>query len=531
MRDFASRRLPALATLAAAVLTLAGCGASTGSSASSAPASQGADPRSWSAVDIPGSQVDAAIASLDGIANRTMKETGIPGMSIAVVRDGKVVYAKGFGVRKVGTTDAVDADTVFQVASVSKPIGASVVAAVVGAGQVAWTDPATKYLPGFELSDPYVTKNATIGDLYAMRAGLPNEAGDDLEWMGYDRAQVLQRLRYLPLTPFRAEYHYTNFGLTAGAQAVADAVGTPWEKLSKERLYDPLGMTRTTSNYAEFLKTDNRATLHTKVNGAYGATDVRDPQAQSPAGGVSTSANDMARWMIMELGQGKYEGKQVVAAQALQDSLVPRITTHAATEPTQRSGQFGYGMDISTDGTGRMRYTFSGAFTVGAATNFQLLPSENLGISVFTNAAPIGAAEAIGYEFMDRVETGASTQDWPAYMGKAFDAQFASPTPPPAPTAPAAPGPLTNYVGVYANPFYGPVTVAVEGEGLVAKIGPAARAFPLRPYNGAVFATPVTYTDVWLPSVTFAVPAGGLATSVKFDEFDENGLGTFTRSG
>lgn len=534
MRQVEGSRIPLLVAAGVVLLTVTGCGGSAGSSASSStsPATPTAAPDllSWSAVDIPSSRIDAAIDSLDGIAEKTMKETGIPGMSIAVVRDGKVVYAKGFGVRKVGTTDGVNADTIFQVASVSKPIGASVVASVVGTGKVAWTDPVSKYLPDFALSDPYVTKNATIGDLYAMRSGLPDEAGDTLEWMGYNREQVLQRLRYLPLAPFRAEYHYTNFGLTAGAQAVADAAGIPWEELSKQRLYAPLGMTRTTSNYAEFLKADNRATLHTKVNGAYGAHDIRDPQAQSPAGGVSTSANDMAKWMIMELGQGNYQGKQVVSAEALQESFVPRMTSRAATAPAQRSGQIGYGILVDTDSTGRMRYSFSGAFEVGAATTFTLVPSEKLGISVFTNAAPLGAAEAVSYEFLDRAETGSSSQDWLAVMGKVYESTENTPTPPPTPSAPSAPAPLTNYTGVYTNTFYGPVTVTVEGGGLVAKFGPAARTFSLRPYDGNKFSAQVPYSDVWLPSVTFTVPDGGPATSVTFGQFDDAGQGTFTRA-
>ncbi len=534
MRQLASSRIPPLFAATMVMLAVTSCGDSTGptvsSSASPATPAAAADPLSWSAVDIPSSRIDAAIDSLDGIAEKTMKETGIPGMSIAVVRNGEVVYAKGLGVRKVGTTDGVNADTIFQVASVSKPIGASVVASVVGTGKVAWTDPVSKYLPDFALSDPYVTKNATIGDLYAMRSGLPAEAGDTLEWMGYNREQVLQRLRYLPLTPFRAEYHYTNFGLTAGAQAVANAVGTPWEALSKQRLYEPLGMTRTSSNYAEFLTSDNRATLHSKVNGEYGAHEIRDPQAQSPAGGVSTSANDMAKWMIMELGQGKYQGKQVVSAEALQESLVPRMTTRAATEPTQRSGQIGYGILVDTDSTGRIRYSFSGAFDVGAATTFTLLPSENLGISVFTNAAPIGAAEAVSYEFLDRAEIGSSSQDWLAVMGKVYESMDSMPTPPPPPAAPAPPAPLTDYTGVYTNTFYGPATVTVEGAGLVAKFGPAARSFPLRPYDGNTFSAQVPYSDVWLPSVTFTAPAGGPATSVKFDQFGDAGQGTFTRA-
>ena len=450
-------RLVAVAAWSVAVLMVGGCGSAASDSAAS-PSANLSDPRSWSAVEIPDSQVDAAVASLDDIAESTMQETGIPGMAIAVVHDGEVVYAKGFGVR--------EADDV------------------------------------------------------------PPDAGDDLEWMGYDRTQVLQRLRYLPLTPFRTEYAYTNFGLTAGAQAVANAASTPWETLSAQRIYTPLGMNRTTSNYAEFLTMDNRATLHTRQDGAYRPDEPRDPQAQSPAGGVSTSAHDMAKWMIMELGQGNYQGQQVVDAAALQESFQPRMTSSPALLPAQRPGQFGYGINVDTDGTGRMRLSFSGAFSVGAATNFVSLPSENLGISVFTNAAPVGAAEAVSAEFLDLVETGASTQDWLAVYKTAFGEP---PQPPPDPVSPTPTAPLASYAGVYDNPYYGPMTITVEDAGLVARIGPAARTIPLRPYDGNVFAAQVPFTDVWLPSVTFT-PADGQPSAVVFEQFNTSGLGTFTRS-
>ena len=147
-------------------------------------------------------------------------------MSVAVVRNGKVAYLKGFGVRNLDTKAPVDENTVFQLASVSKPIGASVVASVVGEGKISWDDKISAYLPDFALSDPYATANVTIADMYSHRSGLPDHAGDLLEDIGYDQAEVLYRLRYLPLQPFRATYDYTNFGLTAGAEAVAKAAGS-----------------------------------------------------------------------------------------------------------------------------------------------------------------------------------------------------------------------------------------------------------------------------------------------------------------
>ena len=165
----------------------------------------------------PHSQIDKAIAELDKLVNDLMKHTAVPGMAVAVVRGNEKVYAKGFGTRQVGTQSAVDADTVFQLASVSKSLGGTLVAQQVGLGRVRWDTRLRSVLPWFALSNALASDEVTIADMYSHRSGLPEHAGDRLEDMGYDRWQVLERLRYQPLDPFRDKYRYTNFGMTAGA--------------------------------------------------------------------------------------------------------------------------------------------------------------------------------------------------------------------------------------------------------------------------------------------------------------------------
>ena len=160
-------------------------------------------PPQTAGLPIPDGQIDKAIASLDPIAGDVMKRSGIPGMAVAVVRDGKTVYVRGFGVRKIGESQPVDADTVFQIASLSKSLAASVVAHQVGAGIVRWDTPSSAHLPWFRLIDPWVTQHVTVADMFSHRSGLPAHAGDDLEDLGYDRRTVLERLRSLPLHSFR----------------------------------------------------------------------------------------------------------------------------------------------------------------------------------------------------------------------------------------------------------------------------------------------------------------------------------------
>lgn len=492
------------------------------------------NPAEHSAVTIPSPQVGDAVAALDTVVSDVMSASGVPGVAVAVVRNDQTVYLKGFGVRELGSDAAVDQDTVFQLASLSKPVGASVVADVVGDGTVSWDDPVTKYLPAFALSDPYVTANVTIADLYSHRSGLPDHAGDILEDLGYNQAEILARMRFLPLEPFRAQYLYTNFGLTAAAEAVAAAAGTPWPELSRQRLYEPLGMTSTSSNFAVYEASSNKAVTHAWVDGAYVQSEVRDPQAQSPAGGVSSTAADMAKWLRMELANGTYDGQPVVDAEALATSRLPHIVAGQPASAAARPGFYGLGIGVGTDDTGRMRYSHSGAFLLGASTAMTLLPSEDLGIVVLTNGAPQGAAEAIVASFLDLVETGSISRDWLTAYREVMNAQFyTNPSKLAAQSPPASPlpsPPLSDLTGNYTNDYYGPAQVVARGQELVMILGPEAKEFPLTHWSGLTYSyEPTGENAVGISAVDFAAPVGGDSPSVTVEFLNADGLGTFVR--
>ena len=306
------------------------------------------------AMPLPDNAVDNAVAKLDGLATDLMNTSGIPGMAVAVVHGGKTLYAKGFGVKDVkaaadNPANKVDADTVFQLASLSKPLGATVIAHQVGQNAISWDTPVVSKLPWFALSDPAITRMVTIGDMYAHRSGLPDHAGDQLEDLGYDRRYVLDHLRALPLAPFRISYAYTNFGVTAAADAVAVGAGKSWEDLAAEVLYRPLGMASTSSRFADYAARRNRAVGHIHVDGEYAPDYVRDADPQAPAGGVSSSVNDMTHWMAMMLGNGTFEGRQIVDAKALLPAVTPQIVSSPAAEPAMRSGFYGYGFNVAND--------------------------------------------------------------------------------------------------------------------------------------------------------------------------------------
>lgn len=284
-------------------------------------------------------EVNAAVGKLDGIVRDGMERTGVPGVAVAVVYKDRVVYLKGFGVRHEGRSARIDPDTVFELASLSKPLASTVVAGAVGEGEgegegegdekIGWDDPVAAHLPGFALKDPWVTRNVTVADLFAHRSGLPDHSGDLLEDLGYDRDYILSHLRYEPLAPFRASYAYTNYGPTAAGQAVADAEGTTWEKLSEDTLYKPAGMDSTSSLFADYEAAKNRADLHVKApDGTWRAQFVRDADAQSPAGGASSSARDMSRWLRLQLANGKLDGEQIIPAAQLERTHLPAIVSN-----------------------------------------------------------------------------------------------------------------------------------------------------------------------------------------------------------
>jgi CubicO group peptidase (beta-lactamase class C family) len=481
---------------------------------------------------LPQNAVDNAVAQLDRIAGELMRDSGVPGMAVAVVHGGKTVYAKGFGVRDVRNGDAednrVDADTVFQLASLSKSISATVVAHQVSTGAIGWDTPVVSKLPWFALSDPTTTRLVTVGDLFAHRSGLPDHAGDQLEDLGYDRRYILEHLRALPLDPFRISYAYTNFGLTAAAEAVAAAAGRSWEDLAQDVLYRPLGMNSTSSRFADYDARPNRAVGHIRIGGRYEPQYVRDADAQTPAGGVSSSVNDMTRWLTMVLADGSFAGKSVVDESALLPALTPQVVSNRATQPAMRSGFYGYGFNVGTTSAGRTQLSHSGAFELGAATNFLILPSADVGIVALTNGTPAGVPETLTAEFADLVQFGEVRQDWRKLYGDAFasmDAPVGELVDKKPPADPVAAKPLSDYVGVYRNDFWGPATVSVQDGALTLALGPKFTV-PLVHWDGDVFTFRFVAENAPPGTISKATFAGDKLT---LEYFDEDGTGTFTK--
>ncbi|MBL8126229.1 MAG: serine hydrolase [Chloroflexia bacterium] len=484
---------------------------------------------------IHGAALEAALEKLDALAQAKMAEGAAPGLAIAVVQNDAVVFSKGYGVRDVDSGEPVDADTAFQIASLSKPISSTVVAAIVGAGDASWDSIAADRLPGFVLMDDYVTRNASVRDCFAHRTGVPGLVGADLETLGFTRDEIMHRLRYVPVTgKFRQTYSYSNIMMTAGALAAAAPLGQSWDDIAAERLFGPLGMTNTTTRYQEFLDTPNRAALHVRIDGAWASETAFNPDAEVAGGGVTSSANDLAQWMRLQLAGGMYDGTQVIEAAALNETHIPQIM-RGFSPITGRPSFYalGWGSDVNPDG--RIVWRHNGAFSTGARTDCLLIPEANLGIVTLTNAFPTGTPDALNESFYDFVFHGEPQQDWFAIYNAGFqaiyDAFAGDPdrfVTPPHPASPAL-DPAAD-TGTYHNDYLGDVVVEDASEGLKVVIGANQATWPLTHWDRDAF-TYVASAEPPAPLAIarFTIGDDGTATALFLESMDGVGQGTVLR--
>jgi CubicO group peptidase (beta-lactamase class C family) len=451
-------------------------------------------------------------------------------LSVGVVYKGQPVYLKGFGVREAGKPEPVDPDTVFQLASISKPLSSTIISSLVTDGMVKWDDPVVKYDPEFALSDPTLTSRVTIGDMFAHRSGLPGPAGNDLESVGFKQATILHRLRFLPPAyPFRKGWAYSNFGLTEGALASAKAAGEEWAALAGHQLFEPLRMTETSMRYADFAARPNRAHLHILVNNQWTPALTRDADAQVPAGGASSNARDMIQWLILELADGQFEGRQLIRKEPLEIARTPQAIRTGPNAETGLDNYYGFGWGLEYLQDGVLSVSHSGIFTAGGLNHAALLPSQGLGIIALGNAFPSGVPEAVASSLLDLSRYGRLTQDWFAVwkdryasISIADQEKIEKYSKPPVPNHP--PLDLAAYVDTYRNNYVGMVKVAVENGILSLTRGVHQAPLPLRHWDGNIFLSyPFPDTPALPVLVEFKAGAGGEPSQIELEEFAGSG--------
>jgi len=366
----------------------------------------------------------ASAWSLEADVTRVMKTFDVPGIAIAVVKDGKVIAAQGFGVRKLGEPARVDGQTLFEIASNSKAFTAAALAMLVDQGKLAWDDPVIKHLPDFAMYDAYVTREMTIRDLLTHRSGLGLGAGDLLWWptTNFSTDEIIHRLRYIrPATSFRSSYAYDNLLYIVAGKIIAAKSGKSWGETMHEWILKPAGMANTTTSLAESARNPNASNAHSKIDGKIAAVKSMPVDNAVGAVGINTNAEDIARWMNVLLDGGRVgkgaDGKELrlfsdKQARELWTAQTPMKISEprpplAATKPNF----FAYGLGFQLrDYQGKLVAMHGGALQ-GFYSKVVLVPEAKLGIAILTNAESGGALNALQYRLMDHY-LGLPQVDW-----------------------------------------------------------------------------------------------------------------------
>ncbi|MBM6595599.1 serine hydrolase [Microvirga pudoricolor] len=427
-------------------------------------------------------QVQALVPEIEAYIASGMKAYDSPGLAIGIVAGDKLVYAKGFGIRAKGGSDPVDTKTVFQIGSATKAFLAATLGIMVDRKRFAWDDRVVDLHPDFQMKDPWVTREFRVFDLLAQRSGLPADVNDTLGILGIDEAGMIRSLRHVePTSSFRSTFSYTNITHLLAGRIVATAANAPdWNAVLQAELLQPLGMADTSHSAKAIEAAPNHAGGHRWTpNGTVQVPFTRlFPYDFGGAGDINSTVEDMSRWLRLQLGRGALDGKRLLSTESLTFTHTPKI---AMTE--QLSYAFGWVVQQTPGGT----IVWHNGGTPSFGSYVGLLPNRDLGIVVLTNETNVGFPDAIGLWVLDRVLGNARVDHVANGLARAkagvqaSDALFAKPADPrPFP-------PLAPLAGTYANPSFGKVSLAVEGEGLTMELAATGAKLRLDPWNGDVF--------------------------------------------
>jgi CubicO group peptidase (beta-lactamase class C family) len=427
----------------------------------------------------PRARAQAAFAlpsGFDGQVAAVMKAFEVPGLAVSVVKDGTVVLAKGYGVRRLGEAAPVDAQTLFGIASNTKVFTAVALALLVEEGRIEWDAPVVRYLPSFQMWDPWVTRELTVRDLLVHRSGLGLGAGDLLWWppSTYDRKEVARRLRYLkPATSFRSAYAYDNVLYLVAGDVIEAVSGRSWEDFVSARILARAGMTGSNVVHSGVLAGGNVAATHARVDGAVRVIKPFDSDLTNPAGGINANAEDMARWLQVLLGGGRLpDGSRLYSEQTARelDTIVTPIPIgERAPELLALRPNFqGYGLGLGiSDYRGHKVVRHSGGLP-GYVSHVLRVPDIGLGVAVLTNQEADSAYSALIYGLVDHA-LGAPATDWVAAFltadarqrENAAEAERKSQGSRDRGSRPSLP--LEGYTGTYRDDWYGEVLISLEG--------------------------------------------------------------------
>jgi CubicO group peptidase (beta-lactamase class C family) len=463
---------------------------------------------------------EAPLQGFDDYVQQALADWSVPGLAMAIVKDDAVVFTKGYGVRTLGDPTPVTASTVFGIGSATKAFTAASLAMLVDAGKLQWDDPATKYLPGLQLYDPYVTRELTVRDLLTHRSGLAPEPTDLLIASGYDRDEILRRLRYLkPRWSFRSRFGYQNIMYLAAGQIIPAVTGQSWDDFVRERIFTPLGMTASHTSVTALPSDGDVATPHAWIDGKAQPLPWPNLDNIGPAGSITSNVLDMAQWVRLQLGAGTYQQAQLFSAAVAKEMQMPQ--TIIRSEPSW-SWFLLYGLGwFLHDYQGRKVVEHAGG-TMGIRALVALLPAEKLGLVILTNLGnPQLLPEALRFRVFDAY-LGRPPRDWSREFlqeakGRLEQAEAERKKQEAARVEGTAPSlALEWYAGTYQHDVYGKVTVTAENGQLVLQYG--LDMADLKHWHYDTFQLIVRAPVAEKSLVTFALNAQGRVEEMKVSD-------------
>ncbi len=426
------------------------------------------------------------LAGFDAIVAKGVGDWQIPGLAVAVVQNGEVVFARGYGVLELGKADAADENTLFAIGSTTKAMTAAAIGILVDEGKLGWDDPVTKHLPWFQLRDPVVTREVTVRDLLTHRAGLGNA---DFLWYGRENAprDILFRMRYLPQeTSLRSHFTYQNVMYAAAGAVVEEASGIPWAEFVRGRILEPLGMTRTVTTLSGLAGKGNAASPHFRIDGEVEVIENASVDPVAAAGSIWSSVSDMAKWMRFLLEGKTPEGTRLLKEETLDELFRPQALVDLDEfYPTQRLTHPKW----TTYGLGWFQHDYEGRavdFHTGSIDGMVaihgLIRSERLGVYVLANLDHAELRHALMYTVFDLFDTTRREEgprrDWSADLRELYRSIEKEAEEKRAELeAKRVPGtrpslPPEGYFGAYSDPLAGEAAISKSEDGLRLRLGP-----------------------------------------------------------
>lgn len=474
------------------------------------------------------------LKGLDAYIHKVMKQWQVPGLAIAVVKDGKVVLAKGYGVRELGKPGKVNANTLFTIGSVTKQFTAAALGTLVSEGKLIWDAPVTQYVKNFKLSSSYVTEHITLRDLLTHRSGYSDPG---VVWYTSNASDIIQRLRYQkPRYGFRAHFCYNNVMFLTAARFIPAITGETWNRYVKEHLFSPLGMNRTVTTSKAKSEASNIASPHGMIDGKMSVIRrywSHNLDFFAPVGDINSSANDMSHWLLMLLNNGRYQDKTILASSVLREMETPQvlirqqnnsITGYFMRMMSPGSHYYANGLGLHIEDYDRHKMVWHSGHIDGMTTFMALIPATHLGVAVLSNmndddyAVPgilfFVLQSYLGLDHHDMSKLIYNDMKGREKKSGIIEKKLRATRKP----GTKAPLPISSYAGFYKDRFDGTALVRVENEHLVLRLGNPNFTGDLEHWHDNTFRVTWRYHFYGKNYVTFDFDALGKPVKLSFPQ-------------